>query len=126
MAHGVAPQSAASGIIDAPIAAAANAVICGTVGLDAGKAALRAGAACVEPFTVGVEHVLDIVLACRNAVPWSEYVADMIPRFALDAYQIKIPVEVTVSELRVRHLMKERELVFRGFYGSEINRRGRG
>ena len=124
MAYGIAPEAAASGIVNAPVMAAADTVVLGASGLDAGEAALRAGTACVQPLPVGVEHVFDIILACWDTVPGSEYVPDMIPSFALDTDQVKVPVKVAVAQLGVRNFVEEGETVLSRFYRGEMNCRG--
>lgn len=98
MGDGVAPKAAAPGVIDPPVMAAADAVVLGAIGLDTGEAALGAGTARMEPLPVGVEHVLNIILAGIDPVAWPECIANMIPRFAFDSDQVQITVKVAVSQ----------------------------
>ena len=126
MRQRVAPEAAAPGIVNAPVISAADTVVFGAIGLDAGKTALRAGATCMQPLAVGVEHILDIVLARSDAVLWAEHVVHVIPSFALDTNQVKIAVEIAVPESRVGYLVEEGETVLGRFYRGEMNCRGRG
>lgn len=81
--------------------AAADAVVLGTIGLNTGEAALRTGATRMEPFPVGVEHVLDIIFAGTGPVLGSERTADMVPCFALYPDEIKVTVEPAMAEVGV-------------------------
>lgn len=97
MSYRVTPESAAAGIVDPPVSTAADAVVLGAIGLNAGKAALWARTACVQPFSIGVEHILDIVFTRLDVVVRPEYVTNVIPCLALDPDQIEITVEVAVA-----------------------------